>query len=211
MICSAAAAGCRSFSEVRPSIQQSAQNQRDGFVRFLYYPMDTFYKKREKVSGRPYTPGPCSCYNRSRKEARHMMSLLSSHLEDCSTPQYFCFSVRCEVCGEYWYSSSIPFSKAEQAIQHQEKKELYDAIYQREKERAKLAAGQEARERFSQCPVCLLYTSPHCGIHRCFTLPGEAAAVDSNAPSPSGLAGWCRGYSRSTSYLSLIHISKASL
>ena len=50
-----------------------------------------------------------------------MMSLLSSHLEDCSTPQYFCFSVRCEVCGEYWYSSSIPFSKAEQAIQHQEK------------------------------------------------------------------------------------------
>lgn len=83
-----------------------------------------------------------------------MMSLLSSHLEDCSTPQYFCFSVRCEVCGEYWYSSSIPFSKAEQAIQHQEKKELYDAIYQREKERAKLAAGQEARERFSQCPVC---------------------------------------------------------
>ena len=58
------------------------------------------------------------------------------------------------MCGEYWYSSSIPFSKAEQAIQHQEKKELYDAIYQREKERAKLAAGQEARERFSQCPVC---------------------------------------------------------
>ena len=49
---------------------------------------------------------------------------------------------------------SIPFSKAAQAAQHLEKKELYDAIYQREKERAKSAAGQEARERFSQCPVC---------------------------------------------------------
>ena len=72
-----------------------------------------------------------------------MTSLLSSHLEDCSTAQYFCFSVRCEVCGEYWYSSSIPFSKAAQAAQHLEKKELYDAIYQREKERAKSAAGQE--------------------------------------------------------------------
>lgn len=83
-----------------------------------------------------------------------MTSLLSSHLEDCSTPQYFCFSVRCEVCGEYWYSSSIPFSKAAQAVRHPEKKELYDAIYQREKERAKSAAGQEARERFSQCPIC---------------------------------------------------------
>lgn len=83
-----------------------------------------------------------------------MISLLSSYLEDCSTPQYFSFSIRCEVCGEYWYSSSIPFSKVVQATQHQEKKELYDAIYQREKERARLVAGQEARERFSQCPIC---------------------------------------------------------
>ena len=47
-----------------------------------------------------------------------MRSLLFGHLEDCSTAQYFCFSVRCEVCGEYWYSSSIPFSKAAQAVQH---------------------------------------------------------------------------------------------
>ena len=53
-----------------------------------------------------------------------MTSLLSGHLEDCSTPQYFCFSIRCEVCGEYWYSSSIPFSKAAQASEHREKKEL---------------------------------------------------------------------------------------
>ena len=75
-----------------------------------------------------------------------MTSLLSSHLEDCSTSRYFSFSVRCEVCGEYWYSSSIPFSKAAQAALHREKKELYDAIYQREKQRARAAAGQEARE-----------------------------------------------------------------
>lgn len=90
-----------------------------------------------------------------------MMSLLSSHLEDCSTPQYFCFSVRCEVCGEYWYSSSIPFSKAEQAIQHQEKKELYDAIYQREKERAKLGrrtGGQGAVQSVSSLPAAGLVT-----------------------------------------------------
>lgn len=83
-----------------------------------------------------------------------MTNLLSSHLEDRSTPQYFCFSIRCEVCGEFWYSSSIPFSKAAQASEHREKKELYDAIYQRERQRARLTAGQEARERFSQCPIC---------------------------------------------------------
>lgn len=51
-----------------------------------------------------------------------MTNLLSSHLEDCSTPQYFCFSIRCEVCGEYWYSSAIPFSKAAQMSQHRENK-----------------------------------------------------------------------------------------
>ncbi|MBM6830390.1 hypothetical protein H9X85_12235 [Anaerotignum lactatifermentans] len=83
-----------------------------------------------------------------------MINLLSSYLEDCSTPQYFCFAIRCEVCGEFWYSSSVPFSKAAQAADYSDKKELYDAIYQREKERAKLAAGKEARERFSQCPIC---------------------------------------------------------
>ena len=55
-----------------------------------------------------------------------MTNLLSSHLEDCSTPQYFCFSIRCEVCGEYWYSSAIPFSKAAQMSQHREKQELYE-------------------------------------------------------------------------------------
>ena len=51
-----------------------------------------------------------------------MTNLLSSHLEDCSTPQYFCFSIRCEVCGEYWYSGAIPFSKAAQMSQHREKR-----------------------------------------------------------------------------------------
>ncbi len=83
-----------------------------------------------------------------------MTSLLSGHMEDCSTSQYFCFAIQCEVCGEFWYSSSITFSKAEQAAEYREKKELYDAIYQREKDRAMLSAGKEARERFSRCPIC---------------------------------------------------------
>ena len=83
-----------------------------------------------------------------------MINLLSSHLEDCSTPQYFCFSIRCEACGAFWYSSGIPFSKAAQTAGHRGKKELYDAIYQREKQRARLTAEQEAREGFSQCPIC---------------------------------------------------------
>ena len=83
-----------------------------------------------------------------------MINLLFSHLEDCSTPQYFCFAIRCEVCGEFWYSNSVPFSKASQATEYSDKKDLYEAIYQREKERAKLSAGKEAIEHFSQCPIC---------------------------------------------------------
>ena len=54
---SAAAADCKSFSETHSKIRQSAQNWKTGFVRFLYYPMDTFEKTQKKVSGRPYTPG----------------------------------------------------------------------------------------------------------------------------------------------------------
>ena len=65
-----------------------------------------------------------------------MINVLSSYLEDCSTSQYFCFAIRCEVCGEFWYSSSIPFSKAAQEADYAEKKELYDALYQREKKQA---------------------------------------------------------------------------
>lgn len=83
-----------------------------------------------------------------------MTNLLTGYLEDRSTAQYFCFSISCEVCGEFWYSSSVPFSKAGQAAEHREKRELYDAVYQREKNRARLAAGREAVERFSQCPIC---------------------------------------------------------
>ena len=106
-----------------------------------------------------------------------MTSLLFGHLEDCSTPQYFCFSVRCEVCGEYWYSSSIPFSKAAQAVRHPEKKELYDAIYQREKERAKSAAGQEARERFSQCPICRQLVCDACFLGSWSVTPVSSSAM----------------------------------
>ncbi|MCG4527299.1 hypothetical protein NE626_09340 [Intestinimonas massiliensis] len=83
-----------------------------------------------------------------------MTELLLSHLEDCSTPQYFCFAIRCEECGEYWYSTTTPFSKAAAAAENREKKELYDALYQREKERARKAASQESKERFSVCPIC---------------------------------------------------------
>lgn len=83
-----------------------------------------------------------------------MMNLLIDHLEDCSTRSYFSFAIRCELCGEFWYSSSIPFSKAGQVADYVDKKELYDVLYQKEKQRAQLIAAKEARESFSQCPIC---------------------------------------------------------
>lgn len=83
-----------------------------------------------------------------------MKKLLVDYLEDHSTPQYFYFAIRCEVCGEFWYSTSIPFSKADQINEFIDKKELYDVLYQREKIRARSLAIKEAREVFSQCPIC---------------------------------------------------------
>ena len=38
-----------------------------------------------------------------------MTNLLSGHLEDCSTPQYFCFSIRCEVCGDFGTAAAYLF------------------------------------------------------------------------------------------------------
>ena len=52
------------------------------------------------------------------------------------------------------YSVTTPFTKANAAAENRSKKELYEALYQREKERARKAAGQEGKERFSLCPIC---------------------------------------------------------
>ena len=85
-----------------------------------------------------------------------MRSLLSGHLEDCSTPQYFCFSIRCEVCGEYWYSSAVfLFPKRPRCPSTEKNKELYEVLLPAGEGAGSLqAASREARERFSQCPIC---------------------------------------------------------
>lgn len=36
-----------------------------------------------------------------------MTNLLTGYLEDRSTAQYFCFSISCEVCGEFWYRHPV--------------------------------------------------------------------------------------------------------
>ena len=83
-----------------------------------------------------------------------MTNLLSSHWRIVPRPNISAFPSDARCAGNTGTAVRFLFPKRLQAAQHREKKELYDAIYQREKERALQAAGQEARERFSQCPIC---------------------------------------------------------
>lgn len=54
-------------------------------------------------------------------------------LQDNSNEKTFQFSLRCEECGLVWNSSPVPFSKAEDERPEQ-KKVVYEIMYQREKE-----------------------------------------------------------------------------
>ncbi|MFQ7646575.1 MAG: hypothetical protein ACLRK4_19865 [Ruthenibacterium lactatiformans] len=78
---------------------------------------------------------------------------MMQRLQDNSNEKTFQFSLRCEECGLVWNSSPVPFSKAEDERPEQ-KKVVYEIMYQREKEIAFCRAYQDALECFNLCPVC---------------------------------------------------------
>jgi len=83
-------------------------------------------------------------------------------LMDCSTPDVFCFSLRCAECGEIWKSKEIRFSKAGVIPPTDGKRVIFATLYQREKETALQKALGEAEKVFSQCPICHRLVCDHC-------------------------------------------------
>ena len=79
---------------------------------------------------------------------------LLDYLIDCSTADDFCFSLRCEVCKTEWRSRTIRFSHAAGAEKNQQKRVIYDALYQREWRMARQSALEQAIDHFGICPVC---------------------------------------------------------
>lgn len=91
-----------------------------------------------------------------------MKQLLEQALVDCSTERAFCYSLQCGQCGEIWKSKPIAFSKAGDSPSTEEKRIVYEAMYQRERAWAKMLAVKQALEHFNLCPICKRLVCDHC-------------------------------------------------
>lgn len=119
-----------------------------------------------------------------------MKQMLRDVLEDCSTGDAFCFSLHCGVCGSLWRSEPIPFSKAGVDPPTEGKRIIYEAIYQREKARARELAAKEGEQVFNICPICGRLACNDCFLV-CDDLDmcGECASRLNERGDPVGNAG----------------------
>jgi hypothetical protein len=83
-----------------------------------------------------------------------MKCIVKELFQDCSTPEIFCFSLRCEECGEVWKNVPIKFSRAGVLPETEGKQIILETIYKREKEAALQKAMEQARKAFNFCPIC---------------------------------------------------------
>ena len=83
-------------------------------------------------------------------------------LIDCSTPDEFCFSLCCMECKTVWKSTPIRFSKAGKKPENENRKIIYDTLYDREKNLAFQKALNQAKEIFNICPICKRLVCDHC-------------------------------------------------
>ncbi|MBP1553025.1 MAG: hypothetical protein J6B21_02625 [Oscillospiraceae bacterium] len=91
-----------------------------------------------------------------------MRKTIINNMQDLSDKDRFAFSVDCTVCGKKWTSTPVAFSKAGETVFSQEKKILYTALYQKEKQHAALKAVDEAQMSLNLCPVCKSLVCDNC-------------------------------------------------
>lgn len=83
-----------------------------------------------------------------------MRELVEAILQDCSTQDVFCFSIRCDECGQVWHSRQTRFSKAGVLPGSEGKRVVFRTLYQKERDSARKAAVREATAVFNYCPIC---------------------------------------------------------
>ena len=81
-----------------------------------------------------------------------MEYITKKDLIDCSTPDEFCFSLCCMECKTVWKSTPIRFSRAGKKPENENRKIIYDTLYDREKNLAFQKALNQAKEIFNICP-----------------------------------------------------------
>lgn len=80
-----------------------------------------------------------------------MEYITKKDLIDCSTPDEFCFSLCCMECKTVWKSTPICFSRAGKKPENENRKIIYDTLYEREKNLAFQKALNQAKEIFNIC------------------------------------------------------------
>ena len=83
-------------------------------------------------------------------------------LLDGSTTEEFRFSLCCAQCGEAWHSRPERFSKAGITPETGGKQVVFNVLYQREREKARNRAAEEAAVNFNTCPICRRMVCDHC-------------------------------------------------
>lgn len=91
-----------------------------------------------------------------------MSDKLRKCLTDCSSPDEFCFALRCAECGRVLRSTPVKFSKSGVVPASREKRVVFNALYRLEKEAATERAAAELKALFNECPICRKTVCDHC-------------------------------------------------
>ena len=83
-----------------------------------------------------------------------MKQLVDMQLENLSTREVFLFRIACSACGAEFGGRKTRFSKAGIVPSTEEKKIIFDAIYEQELWDARQAAIRAATEHMNYCPIC---------------------------------------------------------
>ena len=83
-----------------------------------------------------------------------MKKLVEAVLENLSTKEVFLFRVTCRSCGTEYGNKPIRFSKSETPPTTQNRKIIYDALYEQEFKEARRIAIRNAAEHMNYCPIC---------------------------------------------------------
>ena len=68
----------------------------------------------------------------------------------------------CMECKTVWKSTPIRFSRAGKKPENENRKIIYDTLYEREKNLAFQKALNQAKEIFNICPICKRLVCDHC-------------------------------------------------
>ena len=83
-----------------------------------------------------------------------MKQLVEAILENLSTRELFLFRVLCACCGTEYGNNPRRFSKAGVEPENQNKRIIFDAIYEQEFRQARQYAIRDAAEHMNYCPIC---------------------------------------------------------